>query len=164
MYSNGPSHMAQQNQDDQREHTYSSYVRIRDVVLKTCRRRWTIGRSGERGSAISVLAARHDDDDDDDLSKSERLEFEIASYDSAVHRFNHYTARTSSQRIFLRIQHIRDPNNVCRALYPVFDKSTIEWHLLIPFEDWTGIKTFFFYFRKMTKDSVIPALYINLAA
>ena len=29
---------------------------------KTCQRRWTIGRSGERGSGISVLAARHDDD------------------------------------------------------------------------------------------------------
>ena len=28
------------------------------------RRRWMIGRSGERGSGISVLAARHDDDDD----------------------------------------------------------------------------------------------------
>ena len=27
-------------------------------------RRWTIGRSGERGSGIFVLAARHDDDDD----------------------------------------------------------------------------------------------------
>ena len=27
-----------------------------------------IGRSGERGSGISVLAARHDDDDDDDLT------------------------------------------------------------------------------------------------
>ena len=26
-----------------------------------------IGRSGERGSGISVLAARHDDDDDDDV-------------------------------------------------------------------------------------------------
>ena len=25
-----------------------------------------IGRSGERGSGISVLTARHDDDDDDD--------------------------------------------------------------------------------------------------
>ena len=25
-----------------------------------------IGRSGERGSGISVLAARHDDDDDED--------------------------------------------------------------------------------------------------
>ena len=64
MYSYGPSHMAKQKQDDQLEHTYSSYVRIRDVALKNCQRRWMIGRSGERGSGISVLAARHDDDDD----------------------------------------------------------------------------------------------------
>ena len=39
--------MAEQKQDDQREHTYSSSGRIRDVALKTCWRRWTIGRSGE---------------------------------------------------------------------------------------------------------------------
>ena len=44
-------------------HTYSSYVRIRDVALNTCQRRWTIGRSGKRGSRISVRAARHDDDE-----------------------------------------------------------------------------------------------------
>ena len=53
-------------QDDQHEHTFSSYVRIRDVAQKTCQRRWTIGKSGERGSEISVLPARDDDDDDDD--------------------------------------------------------------------------------------------------
>ena len=58
-----PPHMAVRRQDDQHEHTFSSYVRIRDVVLKTCLGRWTIGRSGERGSGISVLPARHDDDD-----------------------------------------------------------------------------------------------------
>ena len=58
--------MAVQKQDDQHEHTFSSYVRIRDVVQKTCQRRWTIGKSGEIGSGISVLPARHDDDDDDD--------------------------------------------------------------------------------------------------
>ena len=29
-------HMAEQKQDDQPEHTYSSYVRKRDVALKTC--------------------------------------------------------------------------------------------------------------------------------
>ena len=29
----GPPHMAVQKQDDQHEHTFSSYVRIRDVVL-----------------------------------------------------------------------------------------------------------------------------------
>ena len=63
MYSYGPPHMAVQKQDDQHEHTFSSYVRIRDVVLKTYLRRWTIGRSGERGSGISVLPARYDDDD-----------------------------------------------------------------------------------------------------
>ena len=63
MYSYGPPHMAEQKQDNQLEHTYSSYVRIQDVALKTCQRRWTIGKSGERGSGISMLAARHDDDD-----------------------------------------------------------------------------------------------------
>ena len=62
MYSYGPPHMAVKKQDDQHEHTFSSCVWIRDVVLRTCPERWTIGRSGERGSGISVLPARHDDD------------------------------------------------------------------------------------------------------
>ena len=62
MYSYGPPHIAGQKQDDQLEHTFSSYVRIQDVTLKTYQRRRTIGRSGERGSGISMLAARHDDD------------------------------------------------------------------------------------------------------
>ena len=35
----GPPHMAEQKQDDQHEHTYSIYVRLRDVALKTCQRR-----------------------------------------------------------------------------------------------------------------------------
>ena len=56
-------HIAELKQDDQLEHTYSSCVRIRDVTQKTCLRRWMIGKSGERESGISVLAARHDDDD-----------------------------------------------------------------------------------------------------
>ena len=64
IFLNGPPHMAEQKQGDQLETTYSSYVRIRDVALKTCQRRWTIGRSGDRGSGISMLVARHDDDDD----------------------------------------------------------------------------------------------------
>ena len=66
MYSYGSPHMAAQKQDDQHERTFSSYVRIQVVVLKTYLGRWTIGRSGERGSGISVLPARYDDDDDDD--------------------------------------------------------------------------------------------------
>ena len=57
--------MAEQKLDDQLEHTYSSSVRIRDETLKICQRRLTIGRSDEKGSGISTLAARHDDDDDD---------------------------------------------------------------------------------------------------
>ena len=36
MYSYGPAHMAVQKQDDQLEHTFSNYVRIQDVVQKTC--------------------------------------------------------------------------------------------------------------------------------
>ena len=39
LISDGPPHMAGQKQDDQLEHTYSTYVRIRDVALKTCQRR-----------------------------------------------------------------------------------------------------------------------------
>ena len=39
MYSYGDPHMAKQKQDDQLEHTYSCYVRIRDVALKTCQKR-----------------------------------------------------------------------------------------------------------------------------
>ena len=58
--------MAVQKQDDHHEHTFSSCVRIRDVVLKTYLGRWTIGRSSERGSGISVLPAWYDDEDDDD--------------------------------------------------------------------------------------------------
>ena len=39
MYSYGSPHMAAQKQDDQHERTFSSYVRIQDVVLKTYLRR-----------------------------------------------------------------------------------------------------------------------------
>ena len=75
--------MAVQKQDDQHKHTFSSYVRIRDVVLKTCLGRWTIERSGERGSGISVLPAWHDDDDADmcvsDLTNGIKCSFSQAA-------------------------------------------------------------------------------------
>ncbi len=48
--------------------------RTQDVTLKTCWRRWMIGRSGERGSGISVLAARHDDYDIYIWTLTKRLE------------------------------------------------------------------------------------------
>ena len=79
IYSYGPPHMAKQKQDDQLEHTYNSYVRIRDATLKTCQKRWMIGRSGERGSGISVLAAWHDDDDEPSKSNSERSDRKLAN-------------------------------------------------------------------------------------
>ena len=63
MYSYGTLHMTEQKQGDQLEPTYSSYVRIRGVTLRTYRKLWTIGRGGERGSGISVLVVRQDDDD-----------------------------------------------------------------------------------------------------
>ena len=68
-------HMAEQTQADLLEHTYNSYVIIRDVALKTCQRRWTIGESGERGSGISVLAARHDDDNDEGARSAGAVEY-----------------------------------------------------------------------------------------
>ena len=37
MYSYGPPHMAEQKQDDQLKHAYSSYVRIQDVALNPVR-------------------------------------------------------------------------------------------------------------------------------
>ena len=76
MYSYGSPHTAAQKQDDQHERTFSSYVRIQVVVLKTYLGRWTIGRSGERGSGISVLPARDDDDDDDDCCQLYREFYE----------------------------------------------------------------------------------------
>ena len=68
-----PPHMAKQKQDDQLELTYRSYVRTRDVTLKTCQRRLMIRRSGERGLGISVPVARHDDDDIHANSQTSRL-------------------------------------------------------------------------------------------
>ena len=65
MYSCGPHHIDEQRQDDQLVPTYSSSVPIRGVVLKTCRKQWTIEKGGEKRSGISVLMAQHDDNDVD---------------------------------------------------------------------------------------------------
>ena len=50
MYSWGPLHMDEQRQDLHFEPTYSSSVPIRDVTLRICRKQWTKGRCGVRGS------------------------------------------------------------------------------------------------------------------
>ncbi len=62
IYSRGLLHMDDQRQDDQLESIYNSSVPIQDVAWKTSRERWTIEKSGGRGSGRSVLAARHDND------------------------------------------------------------------------------------------------------
>ena len=81
--------MAVQEQDDQHEHTFSSYVRIRDVDLKTYLGQWTIGRSGERGSGIAVLLSWHDDDDDDYMYLEKREEEDLpASKTPLTHPYN----------------------------------------------------------------------------
>ena len=107
--------MAEQKQGDQLEDNYSSSVRIRDVALKTCQRRLTIGRNGEKGSGISMLAVRHDDDEEwyflthrwEDkgvynfakvfyrkMIVRGRHEFEQVYFYSTVQHFYHYTAGT----------------------------------------------------------------------
>ena len=60
MFSYGPPHMTEQKQGDQLEPTHSSSVSIWDVTLRTYRKWLKIGRSGEKGSEISVLVARQD--------------------------------------------------------------------------------------------------------
>ena len=62
MYSCGSLQMVEQRQGGQLELTYSRSLYIWNIALRTCWKRWTIGRGGERGSEISVLMARHDDD------------------------------------------------------------------------------------------------------
>ena len=81
----------EQKQDDQPELTYSSYVKTRDVTLKTCRRWWMIGRSVERGSGISVLEARHEDDDKDDFGNcaQKRLQLSYTKTTSDMVLLNH---------------------------------------------------------------------------
>ena len=46
--------MAGQKQEDQLEHTSSSYVRIRDVALKTCQRRWMASNNNEIWSIVTI--------------------------------------------------------------------------------------------------------------
>ena len=60
-----PSHW-RAKQNVQFEPTYSSSVPIWDVALRIYRKRWTIGRCGERGSGISALEVRLDDDEEEE--------------------------------------------------------------------------------------------------
>ena len=99
MYSYGSPHTAAQKQDDQHERTFSSYVRIQVVVLKTYLGRWTIGRSGERGSGISVLPARYDDDDDI-TKKTMKFKLESFSHSQIEASISSWTAVTKKPNVF----------------------------------------------------------------
>ena len=78
MYSCAPLHVAKQSQDDQLEPPYRSFVPIQDVALKTCWKKWTIGRGGEWGLGMM----RHDDnyDDDESLTTFSRIWSRNAEY------------------------------------------------------------------------------------
>ena len=77
MYSNGPLHVAEQKHGNQLEPTYISSVRIQDVALRTCLKQWTIGRSGEKGSGISVPMTGQDHDDDDNAELNQTVNINI---------------------------------------------------------------------------------------
>ena len=91
--------MAVQKQDDQHEHTFSNYVRIQDVVHKNCLRRWTIGKSGDRGSGTSVLPARHHDVDDDDDDEHFSVEIVLQLDKHHVSNTNNFQTRIFYQSV-----------------------------------------------------------------
>ena len=135
MYSYGPPHMAGQKQDDKLEYTYSSYVRIRDVAQRTCLKRWMIGRSGERGSGISVLAARHDDDDDDDLTLRKPMSFSSlkllhTNYSFTSHIKYHIDDVCGIKVIVTRNGHSDLCSNLERVCFVAY------WSLIRYFWDW----------------------------
>ena len=116
--------MAEQEQDDQLEHTYNSSVRIRNVALKTCQRRRTIGKSGKRGSVISLLVARHDDDDDDILKK--RL-VQFLHLDWGIRPFQLCSGRVSSPAGWLLGPVVGENIKKCLRLLSV----TIFFHIIL---------------------------------
>ena len=59
VYSTAPADWA-----DELNSTTILLLQIGEDTLKTCQKRWMIGRNGERGPGMSVLVARHDDDDE----------------------------------------------------------------------------------------------------
>ena len=126
MYSYGSPHMAAQKQDDQHERTFSSYVRIRDVVLKTYLGRWTIGRSGERGSGISVLPVRDDDDDDDENGK-------ISLFDISYSPGKLTICQTSWIRLGYQLSFKKHDNSMCLIFFGIF------WLVHIPLSSWQKI-------------------------
>ena len=71
--------MDEQRQDNQLELTYNSFVPIKDVDLKTYRKRWTIEKGDGGGSGKSARVVWHDDDDDDWFWKYADVSFVVIS-------------------------------------------------------------------------------------
>ena len=130
--------MAAQKQDDQLERTFSSYVRIQVVVRKTYLGRWTIGRSGERGSGISVLPARYDDDDDDSKPDVLHLNFIFGHFLPLVEGFSKYIPLYLHCSAFSSRREIKNKgkNKLCQSeLFNINQESLFAFHFtLIPFE------------------------------
>ena len=80
MYSYGPPHMAGQKHDDQLEHTYIQQLCEDTGCSPEDLPEAMNDRSGERGSGISVLVARHDDDDNHCTKCTSSLNKEMLHY------------------------------------------------------------------------------------
>ena len=72
----------------------------RDVTLKTRRKKWTIGRGGERVSGISVLMAQHDDDDELTLGLLSGQDYVILFYLKILDNLRVFFSRRDS-RLFI---------------------------------------------------------------
>ena len=84
--------------------TFSSYKRIPNVALKTCQRRWTIGKSDERWSGISVLVARRDDDDEIVKMVSSRPVISKSSSAFISHKFSFFLLITLRSGLLAEIK------------------------------------------------------------
>ena len=62
-----------------------------------------IGRSGERGSGISVLAARHDDDDIIEYSRHIEMQFKNKGFENIVMIRQMYSNESHQELIFRSI-------------------------------------------------------------
>ena len=172
MNSYGPPHMAKQKQDDQLKHTYSSYVRIQDVaLLKTCQRRWMIGRSGERGSEISVLVARHDDDDIYSSFLFMHVWFKRTAKDANmtffVKSFSCFQTRKSNSRWNKCRNYLQDSSfflSVILVVLPTIFKNDgfcgiqrrVNFHCVRPCKEWWKPAFFFLFLSSNVFNSLNP--------
>ena len=123
MYNCGPLHMDEQRQDDQLEPTYSSSVPIRNVVLKTCRKQWTIEKGGKRGLGIYLLMARHDDDNDSPITGKRIIV--LITFSSLLASWE---IQATSFRIWTRVTvSVSYEYNLCTTSVPFSTSEVFHW-------------------------------------